>query len=169
VSAEWLQQQRQAYADKMVADGKITEEEAAEYARTGNLAISARENEGTFDTAERLRRGNLGEKLAAEALAADRYKILYYKPNIEGTNQGGIDIVAMKGGVVYFFDNKALTRAGNISSVSALTTNLAQNKDAILRELNDALASAGPKEQQDVLRSAWRWSEWDWDQGICAR
>src|SRR5208283_3698775 len=25
-----------------------------------------------------------------------------------------------KGGVVYFFDNKALTRAGNISSVSAL-------------------------------------------------
>lgn len=110
--------------------------------------------EGAYDTTNRLARGNLGERLATEALAADGHKVLSYKPDIRGTNQGGIDMVTMKNGVVYFVDNKALTRAGNVSSVSALTTNFAKNKAAALAELKLALKAAPSKAERDVLQSA---------------
>jgi hypothetical protein len=82
--------------------------------------------EGLYDGPQRLARGNLGERLASDALAADGYDILAYKPDIIGTNQGGIDIVAMRGDDLYLVDNKALTRSGNVSSVSALTDNFAR-------------------------------------------
>ncbi len=87
-----------------------------------------------------LSRGNLGERLATECLADGDHTIIFAKPEIEGTNQGGIDIVTMKNGTVYFIDNKALTRSGNVSSVTALTTNFPQNKQAVLNDLSAQLA-----------------------------
>jgi len=111
-------------------------------------------DEAAYDTTDRLKRGNLGEKLATDALAAEGHSILHFKPSILGTNQGGIDMVTIKDGVVHFIDNKALTRTGNVSSVSALTTNFAKNKDTVLAELKDQLAKGGTKEQMDVLQNA---------------
>ena len=130
--------------------------EAAERADDKALdeAFKGGKHEGAFDTSQRLKRGNLGEKLATEALAAEGHKILSYKPSILGTNQGGIDMVTIKNGVVHFIDNKALTRSGNVSSVSALTTNFTKNKDAVLKELKDALAKAISKEEKDTLQNA---------------
>lgn len=119
-----------------------------------NQAFKGGKDEGAFETAERLKRGNLGEKLATDALAAEGHKILSYKPNILGTNQGGIDMVTIKDGLVHFIDNKALSRSGNVSSVSALTSNFTKNKDAVLKELKDALARAPSKGEKDVLHSA---------------
>ena len=78
---------------------------------------------GPYQTTQRLARGNLGERAATEALARDGHQILHYKPEITGTNQGGIDMVTMRNGIVYLVDNKALSKGGNVSSVSALTTN----------------------------------------------
>ena len=83
--------------------------------------------QGVFQTTQRLVRGNLGERLGTEALASMGHTVLMYKPSILGTNQGGIDMVTRHNGVLHFVDNKALTRSGNVSSVSALTTNFAQN------------------------------------------
>lgn len=104
--------------------------------------------------APRLARGNFGERMAADALARDGHQILSYKPDINGTNQGGIDIVSMKDGIVYFVDNKALTRAGNVSSVSAMTTNLAQNTAAVIGELNAALRAAESAEEVRIITAA---------------
>jgi Holliday junction resolvase-like predicted endonuclease len=110
--------------------------------------------EGAYETTNRLKRGNLGEKLATDSLAADGHTILSYKPGIAGTNQGGIDMVTLKGDTVYFVDNKALTRGGNVSSVSALTTNFSKNKDAVLKELQAALSKAPTESERNVLQRA---------------
>lgn len=83
-------------------------------------------------TTENLKKGNLGERLATDCLAADGHDIIFFKPQIEGTNQGGIDIVTYKNHTVYFIDNKALLKTGNVSSVSALTTNFEKNKKAFI-------------------------------------
>ncbi|MBN8213793.1 MAG: hypothetical protein J0M09_12805 [Xanthomonadales bacterium] len=88
-------------------------------------------------TTENLKKGNLGERLATDCLAADGHDIIFFKPQIEGTNQGGIDIVTLKNHTVYFIDNKALTKSGNVSSVSALTTNFEKNKEAFLSIWSD--------------------------------
>jgi Holliday junction resolvase-like predicted endonuclease len=108
----------------------------------------------TYSGPQRLARGNFGEKAAAEALAHNGFDIIDYKPNIAGTNQGGIDIVAMRGDTVYMIDNKALTRGGNVSSVSALTTNYPQNLAAVRAELVQRIAAGGPPEQIRVLERA---------------
>jgi Holliday junction resolvase-like predicted endonuclease len=84
-------------------------------------------DQGVYATSSRLAQGNLGERLATEALAAEGHQILFYKPDILGTNQGGIDVVTRQDGMLYLIDNKALTRDVNVSSVSALTTNFVQN------------------------------------------
>lgn len=105
--------------------------------------LSGGQGEGIYDTAQRLVRGNIGEKLAADVLATRGHRILSFKPSILGTNQGGIDIVTIENGVVYLIDNKALTRAGNIGSVSALTTNFNQNLAAVRRDLQAALSVSG--------------------------
>jgi hypothetical protein len=111
--------------------------------------------EGLYDGPQRLARGNLGERLASDALAADGYDILAYKPDVIGTNQGGIDIVAMRGDDLYLVDNKALTRSGNVSSVSALTDNFGQNLDAVRDDLASALASGGRSAAEtDMLQRA---------------
>ena len=124
--------------------------------RALNETFKGGKGEGAYETTTRLKRGNLGEKLATDALAANGHKVLSYKPSILGTNQGGIDMVTMKGDIVYFVDNKALSRGGNISSVSALTTNWAKNKAAALGDLRAALAKATTKGEREVLESAIR-------------
>ena len=63
-------------------------------------------------------------------------------------------MVTLKGDVVYFVDNKALSRSGNVSSVSALTTNFAKNKAAALSELRAALKAAPTQAERDVLQKA---------------
>ena len=72
----------------------------------------------TYGGPQRLARGNIREKLATDALAHDGSEIIDYKPEITGTNQGGIDIVALKGNDIYLIDNTALTRSGNVNPVS---------------------------------------------------
>lgn len=154
--AKGLEDARAASKAKSAAAAKKAEKGAVEKAddEAFERTFKGGKDEGAFQTAERLKRGNLGEKLATDALAAKGHKILSYKPSILGTNQGGIDMVTLKDGFVHFIDNKALTRSGNVSSVSALTTNFAKNKDAVLKELKDALSRAVSKEEKDVLQSA---------------
>jgi hypothetical protein len=82
---------------------------------------------GAYQTTPQLMRGNLGERLATEALAALGHQILMYKPDIRGTSMPGIDTVTIHNGQVWLVDNKALSRGGNIYSVSALTRNLNRN------------------------------------------
>ncbi|HLW71305.1 MAG TPA: hypothetical protein VKS22_11860 [Candidatus Binataceae bacterium] len=110
--------------------------------------------EGPYATTARLARGNFGERAAAEALAANGHGILIYKPSILGTNQGGIDIVSIRNGVVYLIDNKALSRGGNVGSVSALTTNFSQNLAATRTELVGMLARAGSTEERVLIQQA---------------
>jgi Holliday junction resolvase-like predicted endonuclease len=99
-----------------------------------SAATGAKAESGLYQGPETLARGNFGERAATEALAADGHTILSYKPDIMGTNQGGIDMVTIRNGVVHFIDNKALTRSGNVSSVTALTTNFANNRAATVQE-----------------------------------
>lgn len=103
-----------------------------------------------YATTQRLIRGNLGERLATDALAARGHSVLMYKPDIAGTNQGGIDMVTIHNGVVFLVDNKALTRSGNVSSVSALTTNFTQNLATVRNQIAamaaDATRSAGERQ-----------------------
>ncbi len=87
-----------------------------------------------YATTYRLKQGNFGERMATDALAQDGHDIMYAKPDIKGTNQGGIDIVTMKDGVLYAVDNKAFTTGKNVSSVSALDKNFEQNIAAIRSE-----------------------------------
>lgn len=118
-------------------------------------AVEQAESAPSKDVAVNLARGNFGERMAADSLAADGHRIISYKPSVLGTNQRGIDIVTFKDGVVYFVDNKALTRSGNVSSVSALTTNFGANKSAVEQSLKQQLTSKsiGPGERQ-VLADA---------------
>ena len=108
-----------------------------------------------YRTTANLAKGNFGERMAAHALARDGHQILYFKPSILGTNQGGIDICSYKDGLVYLIDNKAFTSQGNISSVSSLTTNLAKN---IARAERDLAAMAAdvtrPAAERQMIRQA---------------
>src|SRR5687768_4855293 len=85
-------------------------------------------------------RGNLGERLATEALAALGHQILMYKPDITGTNQPGIDMVTFHNGNVYLIDNKARSRGGNIYGVSALTRNLQKNLATVRSQIGQMAA-----------------------------
>jgi hypothetical protein len=104
-----------------------------------SAASGAQKESGLYQGPQKLARGNFGERAATEALAADGHTILSYKPDVGGTNQGGIDMVTLRNGVVHFIDNKALTRSGNVSSVSALTTNFAKNRAAVVQEFTQYL------------------------------
>lgn len=111
--------------------------------------------QGVFQTAPRLARGNLGERLGTEALASMGHTILMYKPDILGTNQGGIDMVTRHNGVLHLVDNKALTRSGNVSSVSALTTNFTQNLAQTRAEFAQAAADpARPPAVRAIFQQA---------------
>jgi Holliday junction resolvase-like predicted endonuclease len=113
-------------------------------------------DEGLYETTQRLIRGNAGERFAAERLAADDHKILFFKPSILGTNQGGIDIVTIRNGVVNFIDNKALSSSRNVASVSSLTTNFTQNMAEVVAEFtrhaaNPAFSQGEQKLFQEAL------------------
>ena len=104
---------------------------------------------------QRHRRGNFGERAATEALAAEGFSILDYKPNIEDTTKRGIDIVAMQDDTVYLIDNKALSRDGDVYAVSALTTNFERNLAETLRNL-EAMASDSNRsaDERDLIDRA---------------
>lgn len=109
----------------------------------------------SYLTTVNLKKGNFGERIAAESLATNGHTILLYKPDISGTNQGGIDIVTFFDGKVYFIDNKAARTGKNISNVSALTTNFTANKASILRELRTMRARAIiSMEELDLINKA---------------
>jgi Holliday junction resolvase-like predicted endonuclease len=93
-----------------------------------------------YQSTEALKVGLVGERLAVEALAQQGHHILDYKPDIAGTNQGGIDIVTMKDGIVYLIDNKAYRTGRNVGSVSALEKNFEKNLAAV-REKFEAFAA----------------------------
>ncbi len=99
--------------------------------------------------ASRIARGLFGEKMAADALAAEGHEILLYKPTVKGVTTAGFDLVTMKDGVVYFVDNKALTRPGNINSVTSLVENLAKNTTRAAGELASLLQ--GPISDEERL------------------
>lgn len=155
-------QQKEVAVDAQLAMALIARELAAQLGRQVEWVFAATFSDtnvgvqGLYDTTQRLVRGNLGERLAAEALAADGHQILMYKPDVAGTNQGGIDLVTMQDGVLYLIDNKALTRDGNVSSVSALTTNFDQNLEAIRAQvaaaaIDQARAAAERQLYEQVL------------------
>jgi hypothetical protein len=129
-----------------------------------SATFNANDASGFYQTTQRLIRGNLGERLAADALAEDGHLIIAYKPSILGTNRGGIDIVTYgpwpskadpQKFVVYLIDNKALTKGGNVASVSSLTTNLTKNVAGVERQLLASLSdpARSPAERQ-VLNDA---------------
>jgi RHS repeat-associated protein len=137
------------------ATDKVADEATDEIDKALDRTFSGGNDEGLFQTAERLVRGNLGERLAADSLASQGHTILSFKPSILGTNQGGIDIVTIRNGVVHLIDNKALTRSGNVSSVSALTTNFAKNLAAVRQDLATALVRPGISQaEQQLLQQA---------------
>jgi hypothetical protein len=114
----------------MLAEPELELDEAAE--------AMARAPRGAYRTTHQLMRGNLGERLATEALAAMGHQILGYKPDISGTSRPGIDIVSLHNGRVWLIDNKAYSRGGTIRGVSALTKNFRRN----LAQVRGELASA---------------------------
>jgi hypothetical protein len=61
------------------------------------------------EVAKYLAQGNFGERLSTEVLSTEGHRILHYKPDVAGTNQGGTDIVTLRADVVYFVYKKALT------------------------------------------------------------
>jgi hypothetical protein len=149
-------------ADELGALG-VKKDEAAALAGTRNEKAAAVQY--ASEATSRLSRGNEGEKLAAEALAREKFLIASYKPDVRGTNQGGVDIVALQQDTtalnkdeerrehVTLIDNKALTRDGNVTSVSALTTNLEQNIRAVAKEFAQLLRSPeANQEQRDIAR-----------------
>jgi RHS repeat-associated protein len=95
------------------------------------------------EVAKRLAQGNFGERLAAEVLSTEGHRIVSYKPDIKGTNQGGFDIVTLKDDLVYLVDNKALTTGKNIGEreLTALVKNFNQNLAALKTELQTQLTS----------------------------
>lgn len=140
------------------AHSRVTPTPASPDDAAVNAAFSPTAEQSTatpYQTTQRLMRGNAGERLATDALAAQGHTIIMSKPSIMGTNQGGIDIVSMLNRKVYLIDNKALSRSGNISSVSALTTNFAQNLAAVQSEIASSVAGApAGSAQRQMLQSA---------------
>jgi Holliday junction resolvase-like predicted endonuclease len=149
VAAGWTLKAYQVYRETaMASKGFRAWLESSDVDRAFSEAGTP-DSSGAYQGPQHLARGNFGERAAAEALAADGHTILYYKPDIMGTNQGGIDIVSIRNGMVYFIDNKAISRSGNIAEVSALTDNFVQNRAAVIRQftayVNDATRPAAER------------------------
>jgi Holliday junction resolvase-like predicted endonuclease len=129
----------------------MTPQERADYA----AHAYAPNDIGIHETTGRLARGLAGEKAAAESLASEGHQILHYKPDIAGTNQGGFDMVTMRGDKVYLVDNKTYRREGDLYSASALTTNFDQNLESTKAELEDmANDAARTEEERDTAQRA---------------
>jgi len=72
-------------------------------------------------------RAAVGERLAAQALAARGHAVLFFRLAVDKANEHGFDIVTMKNGKVYFIDNKAFTVGGKVYAASALTSTFAKH------------------------------------------
>jgi hypothetical protein len=114
-------------------------------------AVGDRGPTAPYATTQRLAGGLGGEKAAVEDLARQGHQVLWYKPDILGTNQGGIDAVTMKDGVVYLLDNKSYNTERNVSGVSALTTNFERNLDDVKLNLNNVLNQKDLNPAQDQV------------------
>lgn len=115
-----------------------------------------------YQTTAALIRGNEGERLMQWALASDNQAILWAKSEIMGTNQGGVDIIAMKLGAedpLNLIDNKAFQSGRNISSVPALTTNLD------LGEVRAILQQGLDNSVADLERQVWQLAIQKFDAG----
>lgn len=108
-----------------------------------------------YQTTYQLKQGLFGERLATEALAADGHQVLLCKREIQGTNQGGFDIVTLKGDKVWLVDNKAFTTGRDISSASALTTNFDANLDKLVDELKTHAADTANDPQLRQIHDAY--------------
>jgi hypothetical protein len=129
--------------------GNLTEEWNLKDFEAGERHIAADK-----EVAANLARGNAGERLAADVLGQNGHTILFAKPDIKGTNAPGIDLVTLKGDTVYFVDNKALTRSGNVYSVTALNENFEKNKADVLADLRTAMAAAPSEGERAVFERA---------------
>jgi WXG100 family type VII secretion target len=131
-----------------------SERGAREFAESMADAYKRGASAGDVVPSSRLTRGLLGEKLATEALAADGHKVISWKPDLSGTNRPGFDIITVRDDYLYAIDNKALTRAGNVSEVSSLTRNFDNNLASARQEIQAALDGATLPEQRQVLTEA---------------
>ena len=108
-----------------------------------------------YETTEHLKKGNFGEREAARALSEDGHSVLSFKPEITGTNQGGIDIVTMKNGKLYLVDNKAYSTGRDVGSVSALDKNFNQNLAKVRSDFAGYAADmTRSKEERDMFAEA---------------
>jgi hypothetical protein len=147
--------ERQAVRERAPTPASRESTPAAPVRREPSPPLAPRDaTQGTdqpYRTTRDLASGLAGEKLAAEALAADGHTILYYKPDITQTNQRGIDGVTLKDGRVYVVDNKAINTRDNISSVTALTDNLARNVATLSAEFKRYSADTTRPEGERTL------------------
>ena len=82
-------------------------------------------------------RGLVGEDLAASAAAAEGQIIAWFKPHAVNTN--GFDLVTIgSGGTVCLIDNKAFSRTGNLTEVTALRRALDANVERLTKEMAEA-------------------------------
>ncbi len=63
--------------------------------------------------------------------------MLYYKPDIGGTSAPGPDIVTMKDGLPYIFDNKAYATGSDVYSATALDRNFDAGIKVVVEKFNE--------------------------------
>lgn len=108
------------------------------------------------DQDSRHARGNTGEVLATDYLIHNGYEIASYKPDIRETTKPGIDIVALKYNNetnkhdLYAIDNKALSRDGNVNTVSALTDNLKVNIEKVRQQFEEIRKNTNTSEAEKI-------------------
>ena len=89
--------------------------------------------------------------MAADALANDGHTLLCYKPSILGTNQGGIDIVTMRNGVVNFIDRQL--KGPYRRQQARYRAGLAEIDQASSAKFGKPFAALQPDEQTALLES----------------
>jgi hypothetical protein len=102
-----------------------------------------------------------GERLAADALAANGHVIIYAPTETKEASQSGFDIVTMKKddsgkNVLYMIDNKAFTTGNDVGRVSALEENREKNIEKLREYLAEYEAKAENDHQRGVLQEASR-------------
>lgn len=110
---------------------------------------------GEYETSYALKQGLFGERMLAESLNAEGYQVLTHKPDISGTNQPGFDLIAVKDGEVFVFDNKAYATGRNVGSASAITDNRDANLQTAAQELREIAADPElPPDIKETYNSA---------------
>lgn len=103
-------------------------------------------------------RAHVGERLAADALAANGHEILYMPTRVKETLARGIDLITMKDGIVYFIDNKAYRLADKeiLYDVTALRKNYDYNLDRAIVMFGEELAGPFAKQYMEALTAVTR-------------